>query len=149
MVLSSDTTMESIDSFISENNLEFTKNKNNGTPKTITYKIAFEPRVAFQRYGNTGEHVTIHFNQQVCSFLHAEYFNDSTFMRALFYNSGTPLEYGESKSNSSYSGYYYSKPGEFDGIIIEHANGLSTQTNYYACANAEEALLNVILSQSK
>lgn len=61
--------MESIDSFISENNLEFTKNKNNGTPKTITYKIAFEPRVAFQRYGNTDEHVTIHFNQQDCSFL--------------------------------------------------------------------------------
>jgi len=65
-------------------------------------------------------------------------------MVALLYNYGTFWDFRESKPNNTYSGYYYSKPGKYDGVIIEYANGLSTQTSYHECSNAEEALLNVV-----
>ncbi len=144
--LSYDTTMESIDNFISKNNLEFTKQKYNGTPKTITYKIAYEDDVALQRYGKTGDHVTIHFNQQDGSFLYADYFNSSTFMEALLHNYGIS-QFDALTPNNKYSGYYYSKTGWNDGIIIKHENGLSSQTPYHVCGSAEEALLNVMFPQ--
>lgn len=144
--LSYDTTMESIDNFISKNNLEFTKQKYNGTPKTITYKIAYEDDVALQRYGKTGDHVTIHVNQQDGSFLYADYFNSSTFMEALLHNYGIS-QFDALTPNNKYSGYYYSKTGWNDGIIIKHENGLSSQTPYHVCGSAEEALLNVMFPQ--
>lgn len=147
LILSYDTTMESIDSFISDNNLEFTKEEYNGTPKKYVYKIAYEPGVALQRYADSGDYVEVCFSQYDGFFLYAEYFNNSAFMDALLYNYGTHWDFRESEPNNSYSGYYYSKPGKFDGLIIEHINGSSSQTSYHPCNNAEEALLHVIVSQ--
>ena len=144
LILSFDTAIESIDSFISENNLEFTKKEYNGTPKKYVYKIAYKPRVALQRYADSGDYVKVCFSRYDGSLLYAEYFNDSALMVALLYNYGTFWDFRESKPNNTYSGYYYSKPGKYDGVIIEYANGLSTQTSYHECSNAEEALLNVV-----
>lgn len=148
LLLSFDTAMESIDSYISENNLEFTKEEYNGTLKKYVYKIAYKSGVALQRYADNGDYVEVCFSRLDGSLLYAEYFNDSAFMVALLYNYGTYWDFRESEPSNIYSGFYYSEPGKYDGLIIEYANGLSTQTSYHPCSNAEEALLNVILSKS-
>ena len=48
-----------IENVISSNNLAFTKQTYSGTPKQITYKIAYNDDVALQKHGISGDYLSI------------------------------------------------------------------------------------------
>lgn len=139
------TTEDDLIKWIEDNNLEYTAKKYNGTPKTIQYKIAYEPDVALQKYAESGDCIEISFNIADGSFMYAKYFNNNTFKSALLYNYGTYYDFRENEGNNKYSGYYYHKPGDDEGgITIEYNNGNSTETGYHSTENGEDALSGVL-----
>lgn len=141
-------TMEDIESAIQRNNLEYTRQPYNGSPKKICYKIAYEKDVAYQNHAKSGDYLTICFNSEDGTLLYAEYFNNSTFCEALLYNYGIYWDFMEKEPNNVYSGYYYHNPvSDRDGIIIEYDNGKSTQSSYHPCYDSFDALKCVLSSQ--
>ncbi len=130
---------------IEDNHLEYTVKKYNGSPKTLHYKIAYEPDVALQKYAKSGDHIDISFSLSDGSFMYAEYFNNKVFKTALLYNYGVYWDFSESEGNNQYSGFYYHEPGDREGgITIEYRNGRSTETGYHNVNTGEDALSGVL-----
>ena len=145
LALSNETTIEDLNGLIADNGLEFTSQDYNGTPKTTHVKIAYSHDVALQRYAEEGDNIEVAFDKQSGTFLYAEYFNLDAFKTAIYYNFGTYWDFREKEANSSYTGYYYHKPGESrGGIVIEYSNGNKSETGYHKCSDGKEAIKNVI-----
>jgi len=140
-----ETTENDLIEWIEENDLEYTVEQYNGTPKTVHYKIAYEENVALQKYAESGDHIELSFNKEDGTFMYAEYFNYTAFKTALLYNYGTYWDFREKEGNNKYSGYYYHTPGENEGgITMESSNGNSIETGYYSVENGENALSSVL-----
>ena len=60
-------------SWIEQYGLEYSAQKWNGTPKELTYKIAYEEGVTAQKYADSGDHIEVSFNADDGTFLLAEY----------------------------------------------------------------------------
>ena len=145
LTFSFETTEDDLIKWIEDNNLEYTAEKYNGSPKTMHYKIAYEHDVALQKYAESGDHIEISFNIADGVFMYAEYFNNNAFKTALLYNYGTYYDFRENEGNNKYSGYYYHKSGDDEGgITIEYNNGNSTETGYHSAENGENALSGVL-----
>lgn len=145
LTFSFETTEDDLIKMIEENDLEYTAEKYNGSPKTIHYKIAYAHDTALQKYAESGDYVDVSFDMADGTFMYAEYFNNDAFKTALLYNYGTYYDFREDKGNNKYSGYYYYKPGEDEGgIAIEYDNGNSTETGYHSAENGEDALSGVL-----
>ena len=148
LAASLNTTEEQVLRAVQANGLAYTRVKYNGRPKNVQYKIAFEKDIAIQSHAKEGDHLEISFSQEDGSVLNIEYFNHSSFMNALLFNYGIHWDYMEETPFNRYTGYYYSHPGQRDGIVLEYSNGRSSApTSYHPCGNAEEALLNVLAPQ--
>lgn len=145
LAITKDTTEEALVTLIDEYGLEYTVKGYNGTPKTNSYKLAYEQDIALQRYADSGDYIKISFNKEDGSLMYAEYFNDISFKNAILYCYGTYWDFREIEPNNNYSGYYYYKPGETKGgITMEYSNGNSTETGYHKVNSVEEALANVM-----
>ena len=145
LMLSFDTDEDDLNKWINEYSLEYVAQKYNGTPKQMTYKIAYKHDVALHKHAESGDYVRVSFSKEDGSFMYAEYFNTNVFKTALLYNYGTYWDFREKTEYNKYSGYYYHKPGDSDGgIIIEYNNGNTTETGYHRANNSEEALLHIL-----
>lgn len=145
LAFSFETTEDDLIEWIADNDLEYTAEQYNGTPKTMHYKIAYEHDVALQKYAESGDYIELSFSKEDGSFMYAEYFNNTAFKTALLYNYGTYWDFREKEGNNKYSGYYYYTPGENEGgITIEYSNGNSTETGYYSEENGENTLSSVL-----
>lgn len=145
LAFSFETTEDDLIEWIEDNDLEYTAEQYNGTPKTMHYKIAYEHDVALQKYAESGDYIELSFSKEDESFMYAEYFNNTAFKIALLYNYGTYWDFREQEGNNKYSGYYYHTPGENEGgITIEYSNGNSTETGYYSVENGENTLSSVL-----
>lgn len=145
LALNDDTTIEELNSLITDNDLEYTSQDYNGTPKTTQVKLAYSHDTALQRYAEAGDYVAVVFDKQVGTFLYAEYFNHNAFKTAIYYNYGTYWDFRENEANNSYTGYYYHVPGDNrGGIVIEYSNGNKTETGYHKCSDGKEAIENAI-----
>ncbi|MBE6085189.1 MAG: hypothetical protein E7203_06970 [Selenomonas ruminantium] len=132
-----------IDSVIANNNLAFTKQEYNGTPKNITYKIAYDKDVALQKYGKSGDYVSISFNANDGSVMTVEYHKNLT--TALLYNYGIHWDFREKSPNNQYSGYYYQLDStQTDGIEIKYSNGNTKKTSYHRVDSADSALSSIL-----
>lgn len=125
---------------IQNDNLSYTQETYNGTPKAVEYKIAFSDSVAKQKYADSGAYVEVTFNQDDGSFMYAEY-SKSISRVSIFYNYGTYWDFRED-APGEYSGYYYHKPGDTSktGIKIKYSNGYEAETSYHKVSSAEDAL---------
>lgn len=138
------TTEDEINDLIKEYGLEFTVEDYNGTPKESKYRIAYDDKVALQKYGDSGESLEVTFSKEDGSLLIAEYFNEASFMEAILYNYGVYWDFREDTPNNEYTGYYYHKPGETEGgITMKYNNGNSYETGYHSVSNAKEALESI------
>lgn len=145
LALNNDTTIESLNSLIADNELEYTSQDYNGTPKKTTVKLAYSHDTALQKYAESGDCIEVNFDKQTGAFLYAEYFNQSAFKNAIYYNYGTYWDFREEEANNSYTGYYYHKPGDdYGGIVIEYSNGNKTETGYHKCSDGKEAIENAV-----
>lgn len=145
LLLSFNTDEDDLIKWIKDNGLECIAQKYNGTPKHMTYKIAYKHDVALHKHAESGDYISVRFSLEDGSFMFAEYFNANVFKTALLYNYGTYWDFREEKGNNRYSGYYHYKPGDSeDGIIMEYDNGRSKETGYHRANNAEEALLCIL-----
>lgn len=145
LTLNNDTTIENLNSLIADNDLEYTSQDYNGTPKTTNVKLAYSHDTALQKYAEAGDYVEVVFDKQVGTFLYAEYFNQNAFKTAIYYNYGTYWDFREKEANNSYTGYYYHSPGDNrGGIVIEYSNGNKTETGYHKCSDGKEAIENAI-----
>lgn len=139
------TTPNIIENVIVNQNLSFTKQLYNSTPNEITYKIAYEKDIALQRYGRSGDYLSISFNANDGSIMYFEYHNSKKFTTALFYNYGTYYDFNEKKPNNQYSGYYYLLDSmNTDGIEVKYSNGYTKKTGYHRVNSANTALSNII-----
>lgn len=145
LALSNDTTIEDLNSLIADNDLEYTSQDYNGTPKTKKFKLAYSHDTALQKYAEVGDSLEVDFDKQTGAFLYAEYFNQNAFKAAIYYNYGTYWDFREKEANNVYTGYYYHKPGDdHGGVIIEYSNGNKTETGYRKCSGGKEAIENAI-----
>lgn len=145
LMLSFDTTEDNLIKWIKDNGLEYVAQQYNGSPKHITYKIAYKHDVALHRHAESGDYIEASFSKEDGSFMYAEYFNSNAFKTVLLYNYGTYWDLREDKGNNKYSGYYYYKPGESEGgVTIEYSNGRSTETGYHNADTGEYALACIL-----
>lgn len=145
LALNNDTTIEDLNTLIADNDLEYTSQDYNGTPKTTDVKLAYSNDTALQKYAEAGDYVNVVFDKQAGTFLYAEYFNHNAFKTAIYYNYGTYWDFSEKEANNNYTGYYYHTPGDNrGGIIIEYSNGNKTETGYHKCSDGKEAIKNAI-----
>lgn len=142
LTVTKDTTEEELLSLIDEYGLEYTAEDYNGTPKSRTYRLAYEHGVALQSHADSGDYMDISFNQENGDMLHSMYFNQEVFMEAIYYNYGNYWDLREKEPDSPYVGYYYDKPGDTKGgIIIKYNNNSNgVETGYHAVETGEEAL---------
>lgn len=132
-----------IESVITNNNLAFTKQEYNGTPKNVTYKIAYDKNVALQKHGSSGDYLSISFNANDGSVMTIEYHKNLT--EALLYNYGTHWDFREKNPNNQYSGYYYQLDSmKTDGIEIKYSNGNTKKTSYHRVDSADSALSGIL-----
>ena len=89
LALNNDTTIGDLNSLITDNDLEYTSQDYNGTPKTTSVKHAYPHDTALQKYAEAGDCVEVVFDKQVEAFLYAEYFDQNAFKTAIYYNYGT------------------------------------------------------------
>lgn len=68
LALSNDTTIEDLYSLIADNDLEYTSQDYNGTPKKTAFKLAYSPDTALQKYAETGDHIKVDFDKQTGHF---------------------------------------------------------------------------------
>ena len=145
LTLNNDTTIDDINDLIDDNDLEFTSQDYNGTPKTTNVKIAYYNDTALQKYAEAGDYLEVVFDKQTGAFLYADYFNQNAYKIAIYYNYGTYWDFREKEANNSYTGYYYHVPGDnHGGIVIEYSNGNKTETGYHKCSDGKEAIINAI-----
>lgn len=143
--LSFNTSATHIENFLAANpQLKFTREGYNGTPNETTYRIAYTESVSQQRYGASGEHLSISFNQWDGSFMYAEY-GDADFNETILYNYGIYWDLRENAPNNRYSGYYFRKiDGKDEGMEITYPNGYTTKTNFYPCKDAKSAMARLM-----
>ena len=139
LALNNDTTIDDLNSLIADNDLEYTVQEYNGTPKNISVKLAYSQDIALQKYAAEGDHVEVSFDKEVGTLLYAEYSNLNTFKIALYYNYGTYWDFFQREANNNYTGYYYHTPGDNHGGIV-----IGTETGYHKCSDGKEAIENVI-----
>lgn len=141
--LTYDTTPKEIEKQIKKYKLKYSKEKYNGDPNSLVYKIAFDSSVSAQKYADSGDNLEITFNQSDGSFMYAAYENHISSKTGLFYNYGTYWSFNFNEPNNKYSGYYYyTSGGRKNGIVLEYSNGNTTETPYHPCANAKVVLMN-------
>lgn len=131
MRLSFNTTKSDVENYIESNNLKYTVNNYNGSPKNTVYKIAFTEGAALQRYADSGDDLEIEFSREDDSFMFAVYFNQKHFMEAMLFNYGSFFDLRAKQPNNENSGYYYSYPGD----------------DYIRCESAREAIEGVFSHQ--
>ncbi|MCQ4774993.1 hypothetical protein NE634_14855 [Lacrimispora saccharolytica] len=145
LAVTKDTTEDELLDLINEYGLEYTAEDYNGTPKSRSYEIAFDEGVARQKYADPGDSLEVSFNSGDGSLLLAEYFNESAFMNALYYNYGTHWDFREDEPDNTYTGYYYYKPGDTKGgITMTYGNGNSKDTGYHNVDTGEDALKHIL-----
>ena len=127
------TTEEDLLDWIDSYGLEYSAQKWNGTPKNMTYKIAFEDGVTAQRYADSGDHIEVSFNLEDGTFLYAEYCPVAGNRVVILFNYGTYWELIEKEPNNSRSGYYYKN-------LLGGGSGMD---KYHLCKDADEALQHV------
>ena len=116
---------------------------NFSTPKEVTYKIAYDKDVALQKYGSSGDYLSISFNVNDGSVMTIEYHKNLT--TALLYNYGTHWDFREKSPNNQYSGYYYQlDPMKTDGTEIKYSNGNTKKTGYHRVDSADSALSGIL-----
>ena len=132
-------------SWIEQYGLEYSAQKWNGTPKELTYKIAYEEGVTAQKYADSGDHIEVSFNADDGTFLLAEYCPSSGNRSALYYSYGTFWDFREKQPGNRWSGYYYNDRKDYNktGIEMVYTNGNSVKTSYHACKDADDALRQV------
>lgn len=119
--------------------------ENNKTFGNVYYKIAFEEGVTAWKNPDLGDYIEVSFNKEDGSFLVAEYFNNNTLKKAIYYNYGHYSDFDEAKPDNEYVGYYLQKLGdEKGGITIKYSSGQSKETGYHKVFNVVEALNNII-----
>nr|DAE64169.1 MAG TPA: outer membrane protein assembly factor [Caudoviricetes sp.] len=145
LAINFETKEDDILKLIKDNNLEYTVEEYNGSPKCNTYKLAYEEDVSLQKYADSGDYIKVSFNKDNGSLMFVEYFNNELFKTALLYNYGVYWNFSEREPNNEYSGYYYYKPGDTQGsITMKDYNGNSSETGYYNVNSAQDALRNIL-----
>ena len=139
MELSFDTTASDIESIINSTSLEHSKNKYNGY---TSYRFAYTSGVAVQKYGDSGEYVSITFDNNSGTLMYAEYNDYENFVISLLYNYGSYYAFDFDNPQNAYSGYYYYKPGDSSkkGVKLKYDNGREHETSYISSLDAAEAL---------
>lgn len=147
MRLSFDSHIADVEQIIADYNLEYTKERYNGTIKNIKYKLAYDHDVALQKYASSGDYLEVVFNLEDASIMYANYtMLGADYMNALLYNYGVYWDFSFRTKENNYSGYYYYKSGDSNksGIEIIYDNGNSKKTSYYSCTSAKDALKKVL-----
>jgi len=121
-----DTTVEELESFVTEHFLSFTSQEYNklSGEKTLKYIIAYTDGVAKQKYADSGDYIDIIFDKDNdLNLMYAQYCNLKAFgPSALFYCYGTWYDFRDANA-SDYSGYYLvDSLSREDGITIEYTN---------------------------
>ena len=142
--ITTETSEEDIQATIDKSGLPYTSEEYNGDPKKVTYQVAYTEGVAKQKYGDTGDYVSVSFSQEDGSLLNAEYFNAKAFKDAVLYNYGVYWDFNFEKDND-YAGYYWKKPGDGEGgVTLKYSNGNEAETGYHKAADAAEAVREAI-----
>lgn len=142
--ITTETSKEDIQAAIDKSGLPYTSEEYNGDPKEVTYQIAYTEGAAKQKYGDTGDYVSVSFSQEDGSLLTAEYCKASTFKSAVLYNYGVYWDFNFEKDND-YAGYYWNKSGDGKGgVTLKYSNGNEAETGYHKVADAAEAVREAI-----
>lgn len=144
--ISKDTTSKELEDDIASKSLHFTSQEYNksGGGRSTQYVIAFTDGAAAQKYADSGDRLTVDFDNDNGTIMYAQYTKESSSESALFYNYGYWYDFSQ-KSPGDYSGYYYIDPmGKKNGITIKYSNGREKKTNYFQRGSAESALNSVI-----
>lgn len=145
-----DTTVEELESFLTEHSLSFTSQEYNKLSggKTLKYIIAYTDGVAKQKYADSGDYIDITFDKDNdLKLMYAQYCNLKAFgPSALFYCYGTWYDFRDANA-SDYSGYYLvDSLSREDGITIEYTNGNKVTTHYFKCSSAEDVIQKLLSS---
>lgn len=144
--ITENTTVEDIEKYISDSDLQYTLEHYNDGSKT--YSIAFTEGASLQSYADPGDHLEISFDEdEPCKIRVAQYVqNNKASYSAVYYNHGIFWDFSDSeKMDGNYAGYYISDSfGEDKGITIKYSNGNETNTNYFKYDSAEEVIKKVI-----
>ncbi len=106
-------------------------------------KVALEAAVAEQSYAKSGDEVSISFNEvkknngTAYEFGDIEYFNNSKFVKAFQYVSGTYWDFRESSNQGYYIDDYDSSRKGFE---ISYSNGNKVTTHYLVMDSKEKQL---------
>ena len=135
-------------SIIEENGLEYSVQEYNGTPKKITYKIAFAKGVVAQKHADTGDYVEVSFDEGNGTLLFMRYYSSEHMKEVLLYNYGTYWDFNEKEPDNQYTGYYYHILGINEGgITIHYDNGNNSETGYFDVDTGEAALKNILVNE--
>ncbi len=145
-----DTTVEELESFITEHSLSFTSQEYNKLSggKTLKYIIAYTDGVAKQKYADSGDYIDITFDKDNgLKLMYAQYCNLKALgPSALFYCYGNWYDFSNSNAED-YSGYYLVNTlSREDGITIEYTNGNKVTTHYFKCSSADDVVQKLLNS---
>lgn len=147
IAINKDTSIEELNTLISDNNLHFTTQEyNDDSWTTLIYKIAYTDGVALQKYADSGDNLEVAFSNNNNILEYAVYNKEQNGKEVIFYNFGTWYDFRETEPNNKYSGYYFidnstaEKMFDENGIKIKYSNGNVGKTNYYAYNSAEDVL---------
>ena len=145
LLLSFDTSPSNLEALIEKYSLSYTKQEyDNG--EILSYVVAFTEESARQTHAESGDRLKVSFSNGSSELMDAEYSASSHSRSALLYNYGTWYSLRE-KSPGNYTGYYViGALSDESGITIKYDNGNETETDYFPCNSAEDALKKVILS---
>ena len=134
LVIPPNITPEVIEKLIADNHLKYTRQVWGGSPRHITYQIAYTENDAMQRYGTSGDHLSISFNETDKKLLYMEYWRWESSASAYYY--AEPFIYDKKE----YIGYVYHDME----VKKQEGSRVPSYSNYYQEVSAESALRRVL-----
>lgn len=145
LTLSLDSTKEDLEGFVQQYDLPYTSKEY--ADNTICYIVAFTEESARQTHAESGDRLEVNFSQENGILTYAEYTSNTHSCSALLYNYGTWFYLNQKAPGGKYTGYYIIDPfSDKPGITIKYDNGNETETNYFRCDTAKDALQQVLFS---
>ena len=145
-----ETTVEELETLITEHSLSFTSQEYNKLSggKTLKYIIAYTDGVAKQKYADSGDYIDVTFDKDNdLKLMYAQYCNLKAIgPSALLYCYGNWYSFSDSNAKD-YSGYYLVNTLSREyGITIEYTNGNKVTTHYFKCSSAEDVIQKLLSS---
>lgn len=134
LVIPPNITPEAIEKVIADNHLKYTRQVWGGSPRHITYQIAYTSGDAMQRYGTDGDHLQVVFNESDKKLLYMKYYRWASMAEAYYY--AEPFTYDKKE----YIGYVYH---DYE-MKQEERKRPPSYSNYYQEVSAESAMKRVL-----